>query len=94
MTFRIEETREGPRRILRLSGWISSESLDHLKRELAASRTTAVLDLDEVTLLDVHVVRLLKSLERRGVELRNCPPYVRAWIASERVEDDPDGSSE
>jgi hypothetical protein len=35
MTFRIEEMREGPRR-LRPSGWIRSESLDELKGELAA----------------------------------------------------------
>ena len=94
MTLRIDKALEGPTPVLRLSGRMQSDNLDDLKAELAACGWTAVLDLDEVTLLDVEVVRLLESLERRGIELRNCPPYVRAWIARERAEGDPDSTLE
>ena len=86
MTFRIDKALEGSIPVLRLSGRIRSDSLDDLKAELAACGWTAALDLDEVTLLDVEVVRLLDSLERRGIELRKCAPYIREWIVRERTE--------
>jgi hypothetical protein len=42
----------------------------------------------EVTLVDVEVVRFLGSCETQGVELRNCPVYIREWIARERERSD------
>jgi hypothetical protein len=51
--------------------------------QIRARRWTIVLDLDQVTLVDVEVVRFLKAAEREGVELRNCPPFIREWIARE-----------
>ncbi len=74
--------------VLRLSGRLRAENLGELEREIAAYGPTAALDLDEVTLADVEAVRLLESLERRGTELRNCTPYIRAWITRERSERD------
>jgi len=44
------------------------------------------LDLSEVTLVDLDVVRFLISCENEGIELANCPAYVREWILRERVE--------
>jgi hypothetical protein len=84
MTLRIDTTREGRQATLRLIGRIGSQNLDELKRQLAACGGTAVLDLDEVTLVDREVIRFLKTSEREGVELRNCRPYIREWIARER----------
>ncbi len=43
-----------------------------------------MLDLDEVNLVDVDAVRFLMDTERAGIELRNCPPFIRAWIDRER----------
>jgi hypothetical protein len=45
-----------------------------------------ILDLSEVTLVDIAVVRFLISCENEGVELVECPPYVREWILRERAE--------
>jgi len=45
-----------------------------------------ILDLSEVTLVDLAVVRFLISCEDEGVELVKCPPYVREWILRERAE--------
>ena len=43
-----------------------------------------VLDLEEVTLVDLDVVRFLGVREADGVELVNCSPYIRDWIFRER----------
>jgi hypothetical protein len=43
-----------------------------------------VLDLAEVTLVDVETVRFLCGSEAKGIELRHCPSYVREWIRREQ----------
>ena len=45
-----------------------------------------ILDLGQVTLVDLEVIRFLVSCEDSGVELVQCPPYVREWILRERAE--------
>ena len=45
-----------------------------------------ILDLNEVTFVDVAVVRFLINCENEGIELVQCPPYVREWIVRERAE--------
>jgi anti-anti-sigma regulatory factor len=80
MTFRIETSPEGPRVVFRLAGRIRGENLDDLEREMAGGGPSVVLDLDEVTLVDVEVVRFLRDSEAAGAGLRHCPPYVREWI--------------
>ena len=43
-----------------------------------------VLDLTDLVLADRDAVRFLKDHEARGrVVLRNCPAYVRTWMAGE-----------
>jgi hypothetical protein len=43
------------------------------------------LDLEEVTLVDVQVVRFLGVCETRGISILNCSPYITDWIARERA---------
>jgi hypothetical protein len=38
------------------------------------------LDLEEVKLVDREAVRFLAACEARGIQLRNCPSYIREWI--------------
>jgi hypothetical protein len=40
--------------------------------------------MDEVTLVDVDAVRFLKVCESRGIQLRDCSPYIRKWMAQEQ----------
>lgn len=49
-----------------------------------------VLDLEDVTLVDLDVVRFLGVSEAGGVELVNCSPYIRDWIFKERNTEDRD----
>ena len=43
-----------------------------------------VLDLDEVTLVDVEVVRFLGGCEAAGIAVLHCSPYIREWIRMEQ----------
>ena len=49
-----------------------------------------VLDLEEVTLVDLDVVRFLGVSEAEGLELVNCSPYIRDWILKERISEERD----
>ncbi len=84
MTFRSEKVSDGQNTVLWLSGRIQSEHLDELSCQIEGNGDTIVLDLDEVTLVDVGVIRFLGRCEREGIELRHCPPFVREWIAREQ----------
>lgn len=84
MTFRIEKARGGPGKAFRLIGRIQRENLGDLEHQIAGGGRPVVLDLGEVTLVDVDVVRFLKDAEGTEVELRNCPPFIRAWVDRER----------
>lgn len=84
MTWRVDTTRDGPRAVIRLAGRIRGENLADLERQIAGEAGSVVLDLDDVTLVDVDVVRFLARTEAAGTELRLCPPFVRAWIERER----------
>jgi hypothetical protein len=87
MVFRIETVCEEQCTTLRLVGRIRSELLEELQVHIQRSRPTVVLDLDQVTLVDVDVVRFLGTAERQGIELRRCPPFIREWISREQKPD-------
>jgi hypothetical protein len=42
-----------------------------------------VLDLKDLLLADLEAIRFLRQCEGQGVVLRNCPPYIRVWMASD-----------
>ena len=70
--------------VLRISGRIARDDVDVLRSALDQERGAIAIDLAEVGLVDRGAVSLLVLSETRGVELRNCPPYIREWIARER----------
>src|SRR5262245_3522224 len=71
--------------ILCISGRITAKDLDMLRDLLAAETGAVAIDLGNVLLVDRDVVKLLMISEGNGVELRNCPGYVREWIAREKA---------
>jgi hypothetical protein len=84
VTLKIEKTVDRRRTTVRLIGRVRAEDLPEVARQLEASGPGAVLQLDEVTLVDVDVVRFLNRCETEGVQLVNCPPYIRAWMSREQ----------
>jgi hypothetical protein len=71
--------------VLRVSGRIATEDLDVFRAALEQDCGTVAIDLAEVALVDRAVVKLLATSEANGLELRNCPAYIREWIARERT---------
>ena len=67
-----------------LIGRVQANDLVEVARQLETSSPRAALQLDEVTLVDVDVVRFLNKCEREGVLLINCSPYIREWMSRER----------
>jgi hypothetical protein len=83
MTLRIERDSDGNSTNIRLIGGIRSEHLQELKEQLASTGARVVLDLDEVTSVDLDVVRFLGACEAEGAEVLHCAPYIREWMFRE-----------
>ena len=83
--FKIEKLTEGTTTVLQLVGRINTQHLDELRKLIADAEPTVKLDLSEVTLVDVDVIRFLGNQEQRGVQLGNCSRYVREWIQREQT---------
>jgi hypothetical protein len=71
--------------VLRVSGRIHGEHVDTLRELAGREKGRVVIDLRELILVDREAVRLLASSEANGIELRNCPAYIREWISRERT---------
>jgi hypothetical protein len=68
--------------VFQISGRIESESVPGLRAEVS-SRRPDVLDLREVTLVDLAVVRFLIACEAQGVSVVHCSRYIREWMDRE-----------
>jgi len=85
MTLRIEQSSDRGHTTIRLIGRMRAEHVAEVQKQIEASGPTVALDLEDVTLVDVQVVRFLGACETRGIALRNGPPYISDWIARERA---------
>ena len=84
MVLRIEHIRGDSGTIFLLIGRITSPDVQDLKARVAEEPNPVALDLQQVRLVDLDAVHFLATAERRGVELRNLPQYVREWIFAEK----------
>jgi len=84
---KIEKTVDRHRTTVRLIGRVRAEDLAEVARQLETRDPEIVLQLDEVTLVDVDVVRFLNRCEREGVRLVNCSQYIREWMRREQKND-------
>ncbi|HTZ95352.1 MAG TPA: hypothetical protein VMB18_03070 [Terriglobales bacterium] len=84
MTCRIERVvvDHGPV-LLHVSGQIIGQDVDLLRNLLEEETSAPILDLNDLVLVDREAVKLLAVRESTGVQLRNCPPYIREWITKE-----------
>jgi anti-anti-sigma regulatory factor len=69
--------------VLTVSGRLEADNVSELSALLAAEPAgrAVVLDLKDVVLVDRDIVQFLRACEGDGIALRNCPPYIRVWIA-------------
>jgi anti-anti-sigma regulatory factor len=85
MTLRIETIQGHRYTTIRLIGRIRAEHLSELKVQLDAAGPDVVLDLGEVSIVNLDVVRFLGECDLREIRLLNCPAYIRKWIDQEKV---------
>jgi len=72
--------------VFTISGRLDADNVNELSQLVDAEPAGAVLVLDlmDLVLADHNTVRLLRQYEASGrVVLRNCPAYVRSWMAGE-----------
>jgi anti-anti-sigma regulatory factor len=73
--------------VFSLSGRIEIDDVPELQRLLSLETVgrDISLDLQHVTLVDRDAVRSLAQCGFDGIQLANCPAYIRDWIDTGRV---------
>jgi hypothetical protein len=84
MTLRIERSVRHEFAVFTLSGHMKAEEVAELKELFDTDYRNIILDLQEMRLADRDAVKFLRSCERDGMKIENCPAYVREWMDSEK----------
>jgi anti-anti-sigma regulatory factor len=86
---KVQEAANGGEAVLTLIGRMDAENVAELETLFSsqAKGRRIVLDLKDLTLVDRVAVSFLESKETHGMQLKNCPGYIREWITRERHED-------
>ena len=71
--------------VFTLSGHMRAQEVAELQALFDQDYRTIVLDLRDVRLADRDAVKFLRSCERGGMKLENCPAYVREWMEREKT---------
>ena len=77
--------------VLRMSGRIDCTYVATLQELMEREKTRKgelAIDLTEVTLVSREAVDALAVAEANGIELRNCPSYVREWVSRSKESHD------
>jgi len=71
--------------VFAVSGRLEADSLSELSTLLALESSTraVTLELKDLVLVDRDAVGFLRACAEKGIELRNCPHYIRIWMASD-----------
>jgi len=69
--------------VFAISGRLDAESLLELSALISveAPARAVTLELKDLVLVDRDAVGFLRACAQRGIELRNCPQYIRTWMA-------------
>jgi anti-anti-sigma regulatory factor len=87
MTLRSEAVSDEHGTRIRLIGRMQAQHVEELQAQIGASGARVVLDLEELSLVDIDAVRFLGTCQAGGISLVHCPPYIHDWIANERRRD-------
>ena len=69
--------------VFALSGRLDADRLYELSSLLALESSTqaVTLELKDLLLVDREAVCFLRECTAKGIGLRNCPHYIRTWMA-------------
>lgn len=82
-TLKIEKSSQDGKTTIRLIGNFQSEHIAELKKQVQDNGPQFVLDLKEVTVVDLEVVHYLGGCKACGVKFLHCPRYIREWMDRE-----------
>jgi hypothetical protein len=85
VTLKIETTPGERSTTIKLIGRIETEHLCELRALLDAVGGNILLDLSELSIVNLDVVRFLGECESRGIHLLSYPTYIRKWIDREKA---------
>ena len=88
MTLRIEKDSDGQTTTLRLIGRMRREHIEELKAQIKTGGTSVTLDLNEVSLVDLDVIRFLAKCQTERISLVHCSRYISNWITRERFREE------
>jgi len=83
MTLRIEKDSDGQSTTIRLIGRMQREHIEELKTQIKVGGESVTLDLNDVTLVDLDVIRFLATCQSEGISIVHCSLYINNWIAKE-----------
>ena len=69
--------------VFTIVGRLETDNVEELVQLLAVEPAgrSIVLDLEDLVLVDREAVRFLCRCEGQGIVFRNCPLYLRDWMA-------------
>lgn len=85
MTCKIERFAAEAAVVLRLSGHLQAAHLRIIEELMTRAAKPLELDLAEITLVEREAVKYLAGYERAGVKLKDCPPFLRAWMIQQQA---------
>jgi anti-anti-sigma regulatory factor len=70
--------------VLAVIGQLQADNVGELSALLAEEPPgqALALDLKDLVLVDRQAVGFLQECEAQGIALRNCPSYIRIWMAA------------
>jgi hypothetical protein len=82
MTCKVERlVKVGQLVLLQVSGHLQEVHVNLIEKLIARETDPVVLDLAEIKLVDREAVKFLAACVRRGIEIRNCPEFIREWMS-------------
>jgi hypothetical protein len=83
LTYKIERIARANRLTIKLIGQLDVDCLAELEAQIAAGVGRIELEMKEVTLVDIDVVRFLVKCEARGIQVRGRSAYINDWMRRE-----------
>jgi hypothetical protein len=84
MTLKVKRIGEQYGTRICLAGELRSSHLINVRAEIEQVGNPAILDMDEVNVVDIDGVRFLNECLERSIEVVNCSPYIREWMLQEK----------
>jgi hypothetical protein len=88
MSWKIEKYRDGQTTTIRMIGRMQMQHLQTVQTLIEESEPAIVLDLKELTMVDLETVRFLGRCQSDGVALLHGSQFIRDWIAKEQCHKD------